>query len=439
MCLAVTFVSLWTLVGCSSRECARLERSYGQVVASQAEALVGEVPAQAPVAMAVQLRQGLLQGWLQQALQQEGGQIKLTRRLSSRDLGAAGALLGKAKGALQAELRLKRVTASLSPEGCGQPLCLELELSSSLRLSGELGGKKLFQTATSVRTRGVAPLRLDNQPDRAELRLDLSQVELSKVELPLEQLPEALRPRAQAMLGQAAQGLLQLAGRELTLASWRPWSLEGTQVKLKASSLRQVSAEVLEVGFASNLPLGQAPALPSSQALGPDEQVALRFSQGALLGLMRQWMQLPGAPTRLNEDFKPDPEGIHRISLEQLSATPEALQLEVTLWRVARQEQETCYAARARGDAMFHVKRGGRVQLKLQDLELVESQGEDTLLRLGLWARSLFFSQGLAAQAQVLAARTLQLGPLGEQTWEVRRLQGEQGAVTVVVGQRQGP
>jgi hypothetical protein len=387
--------------------------------------------------MAVQLRQELLQGWLAEALKKEGGRVQVKRRLGRRELGAAGALLGAGGGELEATVGFKRVGVSLSPRGCGQPLCVALELETSLKLSGQAGKKRLFSVSSPLRASGVAPLRLENRAGRASLRLDLAGVELGDLELPSKQIPRALRSRVQGLLAQGVQGLLRRAGSRVTLATWEPWRLEGSQVKLQAASLRQSAPGVLEVGFASNLPLAGRPALAQAAVLGKGEQVAVRFSQGALLELTRLWMQRPGAPSRLDEDFKPDPQGIHRVTLESIAATREGLQLEVTLWRIGRQEEETCYAARARGDAMFHVKRGGRVRLKLEDLTLIKSQGEDTLLRLGAWARSLFFSQGLAAQANVLAVRSLKLGPLGEQTWAVRRVQGEEGAVTVVVGPRE--
>lgn len=416
---ALTFLSVCALgaAGCRAQECADLDRAWRQLSAPRAP---DAPPRKAPIVMSAQIHESRLDAWWQEALDGAGRTLRWDQRAKG--------------GELRGRLHLRRAWLRAADGPCAQGACLAIGWEGSLELSAALGGLTLFQGQTKLTGQGRAPLRLTPDAQGTALRLSLADATLDRLSLDLS-LPEAWRPAVDGFARDGVQAALQAAGPDLTLARWAPLRWEGAALTALPARLAALpDARSLWIGFSTDLPTSPgAPSLQPASALQPGEEVAVSFSGEALTGLLRLLLQEGLLPARLDDDFKPDPDGIHRVTLARAQPQDGHLDLDLTLWRLAADEAETCYAAQARGRALFHVKQGGQLDLTLDDLQVVSTQGEDTLLRLGLWWQSAFFEQSLSAQASFVAARTLQLGPLGRQRLTARRVSSQPGLVSVAL------
>jgi hypothetical protein len=79
------------------------------------------------------------------------------------------------------------------------------------------------------------------------------------------------------------------------------------------------------------------------------------------------------------------------------------------------------------------VKQGEALDVALDDFEVTQTRGDDTLLRLGLWWDSELIEGLEQVQTTVLRAETLQLGPLGQRELRAARVIPKGEALSVVV------
>lgn len=413
---AVTFLSAWawaaSLGGCAGSECPKLREEYARAMKA-APALRGEP--QGPATLALEVKTEALSGWINEALQREGD----TRSLKQ----------DTPVGSLQARLKDLRVSVALDP-GCER--CVRLTARGKLRATGAAFGVPLALDEQDVTLKGSLPLKLKATKGRSELLADLSGVKLER--LKLSGVPGWAQGPLEVLALDLASGLLQKLGGEFALARWEPLALPGGSLKVAPSELRTLAAQdALWIGFSSNLPAPKRGLAPVG-VLGKGEEVAVSFSAESLGALMRGLMAQGALPARFDDALKPDPKGVHRATVRGLTPNERGARLALTLWRLPEEGgDDRCYAVDVQAQGQFHVKQGEALDVALDDFEVTQTRGDDTLLRLGLWWDSELIEGLEQVQTTVLRAETLQLGPLGQRELRAARVIPKGEALSVVV------
>ena len=275
------------------------------------------------------------------------------------------------------------------------------------------------------------PLRLDLDGGESKLIVDLKRINIRKL---------AVRGAGgplpwNRILAGAAQDLLRSAGTEITVASWKPLAAPGTTVKLAARELKIFRKEgTAWIGFAVDVPTA-GPALEPEATLRRKESVAVSFT-GDVLTRLTQEMLLSGAvPARLDDDFKPAKGGHHHVTVERVVPDDDGMLTDFTIWRLPP-DDDACYSAKVRARTLLQVKGGHAVgqtpiHLRMTDGEVLSTEGDDGLLQIGLWLRSVFVSDTLEAQGKLLAGTTFEFGPAGKLHVDVQRIEYGVGRVSV--------
>lgn len=399
--------------GCKSDECQRLRAEYARTIQAQ-KAELAKVDANSPAQIALQVHEDLLTSVVHDALT---GRKSLYR---AEETIAGGNKLSAKVSLTRAKVRFGR--------GCND--CLEIDGRMAMDSTIRAAGVNIFRGKGGADLTAQVPLRLDVKDGDSALVVDLRKVKIRKLSV----RGASGRLPWNRILGDAAQKLLRTGGTEITVARWKPLELPGTSVKLTAKELKVFRAEKTAwLGFAVGVP-ADGPGLVPEATLRRKETVAVSFT-GNVLTRLTQEMLLSGAvPNRLDEDFKPDPGGHQMVTVTDVKPDGDGLETLFTLWRLPPEEDE-CYAVDVKARTLVQVKRsrGGKtpVHLKMTDGEVVETRGDDSLLQIGLWLRSVFVSDALEAQTRILAADTIEFGPLGKQRVDIQRVDYAEGGVTV--------
>ncbi len=414
---AVTFVSLWCLgqMGCSSQTCADLSKEWASTMAAPAS----WVPSDA-VSMGLSVRTSQIEEAAQEALRAPGVR-RMTRRRSVPGLGALK---------VQVELRDPKVALKK-----GAQVSAGLDTGLTVRVEVKAKGLVLFSKKGRGRLKASVPMSLREEGGGAAVLAHMDRAKIHDMHWKVK-APGWAGPMVDPLLRSATQSLLKQFGEPVTLTQVEALRVPSSKIKLRPKEMILGSSGVLWVGFVTSMPLPPGvKALRPSFELEKGDSAMLHLSTAASTGLMRVLIKEGHLPTRFDENFKPDPKGVHRISLESLSHSAEGLKMNLSLWRLAQDEDETCYAARAQGRAKFHVKQSrSKMRVSVQDLEVIDSRGEDLGLRAALWWRSLFFERAMEAHTELLRTWDVSLGALGDQTLSVRDVKSEPGVLRVALG-----
>jgi hypothetical protein len=400
--------------GCRSDHCQRLQSDYAEVVIAQSAPL-SELPEGSPVQIGLQIHEDLLTEVIHKAL---AG--RLTYRANESVPG----------GRLSAEVKLTRAKVRLG-KNCKD--CVEIDARLSIKSDIVAGGVRVFRGQGGADVVARVPLVLALEDGISTLAVDLRRVDIRRLhlrgaggrDLPWNRL-----------LGKAATKLLRAAGSQVTVAQWRPSSLPGTAVTAAASQLRVFPRQrTVWIGFSVLLPPG-GPGLEPAATLGRGESVGVSFSGAVLTHLMQGLINSGAVPNRLDENFNPDEEGPYLVTLGRVRPDETGLVTDFTIWHLPADEG-TCYAAEVRARTLLNVEeshRKGRaaIRMRMSGGEVVATRGDDTLLNVGLWLRSVFVRDTLEAQSRVLAADTFRFGPLGERTISVKRIDYSADSMEVV-------
>jgi hypothetical protein len=265
------------------------------------------------------------------------------------------------------------------------------------------------------------------------LSVDMGKAKISTISIDVAGLPSALRGPINRFATEGARSILGAFDGPIALAEWAPFELSGSGLEVTASGLSTFpKAGQIWVGFSTNLPIDAA--LTPAPLLGSGERAAVVFAEPALEGLLSAMVISGAIPNRFGDDMKPDPKGDYYASLTSLRPDGDALLTGFTIWHLPRSGQ--CFAAEVQGRTTFEVRelakrKKTRLDLAFEDLEVVSTRGDDTLLRIGLWLRSAFVEETLRAQTRILTASSLKMGPLGEKQLSVGRVSMGKGIVTI--------
>lgn len=413
--VAVTLVSGWGLAGCSGHACKELKAQHAALLTAQRQTASEASPEQVVMALAVD--QAMVGELLAEAMAEVETQ-------ASKTLEVAG-------GQARVKLRVPRLDVSLT-DACDD--CVALDGKVSVTASLKVAGVSLGESRVSGRVQARAPLKLVGGAEGSRLVLGLDGIKIRQIDLDLDGLPAQLRKEIRAYATEGARTILGQLSGELPLASWAPIEVPGGGVALTASKLAMFPQQgQLWVGFSATLP-ARGPALTPAPLLGQGERVGVTLSGTALEGLMQRMMDAGGLPARLDDDFKPSASGDNHVTLRSVVPERGKLKTAFTVWHLP--DDGACYAADLEGMASIKLRhkpaRGEhQLDLSIKRLEVTRTQGEDTLLRVGLWLRSAFVDEALEAQARVMAADTLSLGPLGQRQLRIARIALKPEGVTV--------
>ncbi len=413
---ALALLAAWTLAACASQTCHHLDRDRLNLLDQRRPLLTSPNPQRALAALSI--HQDALGQMLTDAL-----------RAHARSLNQSTPIPG---GDLRLTLHVDTLSVVVV-DRCDH--CLALRGGLSLRFSTRIHGLPILSGSLSGQLQGELPLRLHASSSGSTLTADLGDARIDRVSLDADGLPRAALDPVNAFALDGARALLKAIPTPVTLASWAPIALPGSNLRLSASSLHTFpDRRQIWIGFAANLPANPDPGLSPSPLLAEGEPIALTFTADALTALIAAMMDGDLIPDRLDDDLKPHPEGDYRVTLRAVTPHQGTLKTAFTLWHLP--VDGACYAADLEGHAALTVKkakdRGLRIDLNMDALSVTSTRGDDTLLRVGLWLRSAVLGDTLAAQARLLAADTLALGPLGAQRLSVKRIFAERGAVTLV-------
>lgn len=409
--VAMTSVSFAAIVlvtmglqGCKSDECQRLRAEYAQVLEANQKARA-RVTADAPAQIGLQLHEDLLTGIVHNALT-SGKKV-----YRAQETIAGG-------NRLSADVSLTRATVRFG-RGCND--CIEINGRLTMASTITAGGVIIFRGSGGADLVAQAPLRLALDDDVSRLTVDLRRVEIRKL---------AVRGAGGSLpwnriLGASAQSLLRAAGSEITVAAWRPLQLPGTTVRVAARELKVFRKEhTAWIGFSVDIPTDGDGIKPAA-TLERKETVAVTFTGAVLTHLTQELLGTGALPARLNDDFKPDSSGHHLVSVDRIVPDDDGMLTDFTIWRLPPQDDE-CYAAQVRARTLLQVKRsrGGKTPIHLQmtDGQIVATRGDDDLLQIGLWLRSVFVSDTLEAQSRLLTIDTIEFGPLGQHRVDIQRV-----------------
>lgn len=412
LCVAILVQS----TGCGRNECEALQRSYRRTL--KQEMALGQAPLrESPVLMSAQLHETLLNEVIQQTLPEQG-KISASKSLP-------------AQSKLKTKTTLKNLRVRVS-ETCDR--CLEIRGTVLFDVTVTTAGLTIFKGKTTGKLAGELPLDLTQSARGTSLVADLRRAKIKSVSVKIKDLPSWGRKPLNEAATSTTRKLLKKFGEKVTLATWQSISLPDTTIKLDAKRLHMMpDADSIWVGFSSNIPTREASLQPRN-SLRRGEKAAVGFSGAALTGAIRELLKNGEIPARYNEKLKPDAKGVHRVTLKSVDPSVEGLGLQFSIWRLP--EKGTCYSADIAGKATLRLgqsKKGKpEVKIKLSDLDVESTQGDDTLLKLGLWWNSVFVGEVFEAQTKVLAARTLEMGPLGKRKLEVQRISSTEDAVYVV-------
>ena len=341
-----------------------------------------------------------------------------------------------------------RLSFDLTPE-CDD--CVLLTSGLSANIDARVFGVPVPVKTAGGQLRGLLPLKLTATREGSALSTDISKMTLKEVDLRVPGLPSELTALVLPMARSAAQAVLKEVGGPITLARWRPMELPGRdKLKIVARELVTLADRgVVWIGWGADLPIApDAATLQAAATLRDGERAAVSFSGAALTPLMQAMQGQGGIPSRLNSDLKPDPKGDVYITLSQVTPTAGGLATRFSAWNLP--ESGTCY--RVDMEAATHVTvtppnpaarqigdRQGAVQVAMEDMRVVNTQGDDTLVKVGLWLRSLFVEETLQAQTKLLAAHDFDLGGAGKVGVDLQRAEFSEAGATIVFKPRVGP
>lgn len=418
--LGLASITLLSAAGCDRQACQTLTRDHASMMAAQRQAFE-DSKEPGPVVMSVSLHQELLEDLLNDAL-------KAKPPSATRTLRAPG-------GSVKASVKLGSVEAQMTDD-CRR--CLALNANISVRAQIRVASRTLSEVTLRARALGQVPLNIKTQGDGAVLTAQLDRASLKRLRIDTKALPSWARKPLEDYAASSATSLLKQLGDSFTIARIDPIKVPDVPLRLTPARLETFpKQQELELGFTTNFSTAspKPPAdLPASPSLRKGERVAMRFNDQALTSLMNAAFLSKQVPTRLNDDLKPDPKGVNHVTLDRVTPRKGKLQTSFTIWHLP--DSGACYAAEVQGMVAAQVKplairSKTRVSASINDLTVVNTRGNDTLLRIGLWIQSTFMDQALKANTRILAADTLKLGPLGERRLKIKRLDVKDDGVVV--------
>jgi hypothetical protein len=354
------------------------------------------------------------------------------RLVSSVVLGKATPMTTTVKlgpGKLVAKVRLLDLT--LLPFG----ECKDcLRFSAAVKLDVQVVAGPLSLASTEGRGQVVArvPMVLEASREGSTLSADLGRATVEDVRVEVGELPSAARGPLDKIVTGGVRQALSTMGRRVRLVRWDPVKLEGSTVRLVASKLVLFPEDqVVWVGFKSNLSDPASPVVPRVE-LGEGEDLSATFSGTLMSAVLRSMMANGKISDRFNDDLKPDPKGDFRVRIASVSPTKDGLQTDFTVWRLPK-EDGSCYVVVSEGlaTALPHPTKSDKLKIKIRDIEVVDTHGDDMLLDVGLWAKSVFMEETLEAQTSILSAERIELGTLGEVEMKVARVAHDSESISV--------
>ncbi len=412
------------MIACGDSACTQLQQDHQALMLAQTN-LDTTSPKDAPVVMAVSIHEELIGQMLTEAVGKEIPPIE--KKLSA------------SKASIDATLTIPSFQTSLSDK-CDD--CIQLGGAVSVRASAKALGAKLFSTRVRGRLTGRVPLKLIATSKGSALKVDLKRARIEKIRLDLDGLPSWARKAVQDFASDGANSIIKkLFKKDITLARWEPIPLPGSPVKLTASKLNTFPKDKeLQIGFATNIAQRQGskhnlPSLKPTPLLKSSKQrLGVTFSGLGMTALTNAAIAAGTIPVRLNDDFKPDPNGDYHVTFSSITPTDQRLRTNFTVWHLPK--SGSCFAADVQGMVSLKVnpnqKRSRtRILADIKDLEVQRTRGDDTLLRIGLWVQSTFMDEALEASTRLLTADTLQVGPLGKKRLLIGKISFDDNRVTV--------
>jgi len=296
--------------------------------------------------------------------------------------------------------------------------CLDVQAAVAVSASVKAGPVPMGVFKTRGLVRLEAPIAIDVRGGTSRLVTDLARAKVQHVQVELPGLPARMASAANDLLTESAAALLKGVGSEVVLLSWKPIAIPGSPLKITATEVKTLAPSgAVWIGWTPNVTLdGPGAALPG--LFPPTADVAVTVAPQALTLLTQASALANLIPTRLNDDLQTDPRGALHVTVDQIRPDAGKLGTAFTLWRL---EGDTCFEAHFAAttvasvvppdpEARSRADRKARVALDVQDIELVDSRGDDLLLSAALWWRSTFTSESLAFQRDVLAAHDLAFG-----------------------------
>lgn len=403
--LTALTIACW---GCSSAQtCAELRQSYQATLKAQQHAQPGDAHSgDALNLMATQLHEDTVGALIEQAIEQKGTLSHKVKR----------ALPGLAK--LELEITWTRLAFALTSE-CDN--CIQVTSGLSARAKITAAGMAVSDQKARGKLVGLLPLQLTSTKGNSRLSTDLRKMTLKTIKLAIPGLPREFSSLIDPLARDAVHSALSHFGDTITLARWKPIALPGGKITIHARELAVFAPQkTIWIGWGAAVPVAPGtPGLIPRASLNSTDAAAISFAGPAMTALMRAMQGSGAVPSRLNQDLKPDKEGDVYITLTRVTPKDNGLDTAFTAWNLPK--EGTCYQldleARAnfditppKADALTQKARQGELEVKLDDVRVIKTSGDDTMIRLGLWLRSLFVEETMQAQTRLLATHDFEVG-----------------------------
>ncbi|MEL6181616.1 MAG: hypothetical protein AAFS10_21840, partial [Myxococcota bacterium] len=429
--MALVAMMMTAALGCSSQQtCNDLRSRYQTTLQQQGQLQNGQTKGTSHNLMATQIHADALGDMVEAVLERQG---TLSHRISRKP----------ARGTrLDMTLTWTRLSFALTPE-CND--CIALTSGLSAQINARVMGVPIPVDRAQGKLIGHIPLYLKATPAGSELSTDLSAMTLQQLDLKVPGLPNELTRLILPMARDAAQEVLKTVGGPVSLARWKPMTLPGGKLTIVARELATLADHnTIWVGWGADLPItADVQTLRPTASLRPGESAAVSFAGPALTPLMRAMQGKGGIPNRLNSDLKPDPNGDITITIDRVTPTTNGLATRFSAWNLPS-DGGRCYRIDLEATTQVTVTppqpqarqigaRQGSIQVSMDDMRVVATEGDDTLVRLGLWLRSVFVEETLQAQTRLLAAHEFDLGGAGTVGVDLQRATINPEGVTLIL------